>query len=512
VCYSSLFLPNINCNNLNLMISKNLIKSSLIYTVFGALPMVSGFILLLFYTNINYINKSDFGAFIIYISFTLFVQTLINLGLDTYIGVSYFENKHNKLINKSKIGAITGYLLLWGLIVSVIFSLSGENIFRLVFQSKDIFFYPYGFMAVITAFCNSYFKTYTNLLINQEKSTRFALVNSVNFILTLGISLSGLFLYPLTLVGPMWGRLLSGIGIFLIAFISFSVEFPFRITLGNELKHALRFSLPVLLFLLLSWSISNIYPFIMKYFMTLNDVAIFGLVIQLTLLVEFLLNGMSSAIIPKVFGLIVDKKLTGSTPELNKYFSGFNAFALLVIPASSFFIPLILPLIISKDYEASFIFLSMLNIGFASRGLYNYFLTPIYIFKKTNVLPKMYLITAIFQIIITVLLIKYFGIWGAVFANLITKVIQNLFLFLASRKFFIYKFNALKFIWLPLIITIVIICSEYFVTLYNIHIIRLLQMAFSYLIVYIFYRNEAESLLKDLFSKVNIRFGSKENI
>lgn len=139
------------------MISKNLIKSSLIYTVFGALPMVSGFILLLFYTNVNYISKPDFGAFIIYISFTLFLQTLINLGLDTYVGVSYFENKHDKIINKSKIGALTGYLVLWGIIIIAIFSLTGESIFKLVFQSKDIFFYPYGFIAVITAFCNSFF-------------------------------------------------------------------------------------------------------------------------------------------------------------------------------------------------------------------------------------------------------------------------------------------------------------------------------------------------------------------
>jgi O-antigen/teichoic acid export membrane protein len=494
------------------MISKNLIKSSLIYTIFGALPMVSGFILLLFYTNVNYISKPDFGAFIIYISFTLFVQTLINLGLDTYIGVSYFENKHDKLINKSKIGALTGYLVLWGIIIIAIFSLTGESIFKLVFQSKDIFFYPYGFMAIITAFCNSYFKTYTNLLINQQRATRFALVNSINFIATLGFSLSGLFLYPLTLTGPMWGRMLSGIVIFIIAFFSFSVEFPLRISLGKELKQTLHFSLPVLLFLLISWSISNIYPFIMKYFMTLNDVAIFGLVLQLTLLVEFLLNGMSSAIIPKVFGLITDKKLTGSTPELNKYFSGFNAFALIVIPASTFFIPLFLPLLISKDYEASFIFLAMLNIGFASRGLYNYFLTPIYLFKKTSVLPKMYLITAFLQIIISVVLIKHFGIWGAVAANFITKVIQNLLLFLASRKFFNYEFNVFKFIWLPLIVTLVIIFSEYFVTESNLDLIRLVQMVFSYLMVYIFYRNEAVALFKDLLSKSNIHLKSITNI
>lgn len=481
------------------MISKNLIKSSLIYTIIGALPLISAFFLLIFYTR--YLSKADYGAFVIYISFTGLIQILVNLGLDTLIGVSYFESKHDKVLLRKKIGGITGYLLIWGAFIALISGILGENIFELIFKGKGLFFYPYGLMAVLTAIFNSYFKTYTNLLINQEKPTRFAIVNMANFVMTITFSLGGLFMFPFTLIGPMCGRFLSGIGIFIIAFLSLAKESKIRIVLGDELKQTLRFSLPLLVFFLISWSISNLSTFIMANIMTLQDVGIFGLVLQFTLLVEFVLNGMGSSVMPKVYGLIKDKQLTGSTPELNKYFSGFNAIALLVIPASTFFIPLILPFLISKDYETSFIFLSILNIGFASRGLYNYFLTPIYYFRKTNVLPKIYMITAVIQIIISIVLIRHFGIWGAVAANLITKVIQNFFLFIVSRKFFTYSFNSLKFIWLPLIVTTVVICSEYFVSTYNLHFIRLLQMAFSYLLVYIFYRNEVGALLKDLHGK-----------
>jgi len=491
------------------MISKNLIKSSLIYTIIGALPLISAFFLLIFYTR--YLSTSDYGAFVIYISFTGFMQILVNLGLDTFIGVSYFESKHDNDTLRIKIGEITGYLLLWGLFIAIIFSLMGNGLFKLLFQGKEISFYPYGLMAVATAFFNSYFKTYTNLLINQEKPTRFAIVNMANFVMTISFSLWGLFLFPFTLIGPMWGRLLSGIGIFIIAFFSFAKESKITIVLGDELKQTLHFSLPLLVFFLISWSLSNANTFIVVNIMSLQDVAIFGLVIQFASLVEFVLNGMGSSVMPKVYGLIKDKQLTGSTPELNKYFSGFNAFSLLIIPASTFLIPLILPLFISKDYETSFIFLSVLNISFASRGLYNYFLTPIYYFRKTNVLPEIYLITAVIQIIISIILIKQFGIWGAVAANLITKVIQNFFLFIVARKFFAFKFNLFKFIWLPTIVTIVVICSEYFVSKHNLHYVRLLQMAFSYLLVYIFYRNEFKELMKDLYAKFIIRRKKEES-
>jgi O-antigen/teichoic acid export membrane protein len=467
------------------------------------LPLASAFFLLLFYTN--YISTGLYGALVIYVSFTGFVQILINMGLDAYIGISYFDSRRDPRVLKGKISAITGYLLIWGLFITALFLLLGKNLFSLVFQGKDIFFYPYGLMSVVTAFCNSYFKTYTNLLINQEKPDRFAVVNLANFVMTIAFSLTGLFMFPETLIGPMWGRLLSGFGIFLIAFISLGKQSVARIKLGAELKQALHFSFPVLLFFLFSWSISNIYPFILKYFMTLQDVAIFGLALQFTLLVEFVLNGMGNSISPKIFAMIKEHDLKGSTPELNKYFSGFNAFSLLLIPASTFFIPLFLPLLISKDYEASFIFLSVLNIGFASRGLYNYFLAPIYLFKKTSVLPRMYLVTAIVQIIISIVFIKYFGIWGAVAANLLTKIIQNFLLYIAARKFFSFNFSVVKFIWLPLLVTVVITGSEYFINGHNLHLIRLLQMAFTYSLVYFYYRNEVKALLIDLTEKLNLK-------
>jgi len=485
------------------MISKSLIKSSFIYTIIGSLPLVSGFFLLLFYTN--YLTTTTYGALVIFVSFTGFLQVLINLGLDAYISISYFDNRRNHEKLKKKISAITGYLIIWGLFITFLFSIFGENLFSLLFQGKDILFYPYGFMSVLTAFCNSYFKTYSNLLINQEKPVRFAIANIANFVMTIAFSLTGLFLFPNTLIGPMWGRMLSGIGIFLIAFFSFYKESGMRILPDKELKKAMQFSIPVLIFFLFSWSISNIYPFILKHFMTLQDVAILGLVFQFTLLVEFVLNGMSSSITPKTYSIIKDQELTGSTPELNKYFSGFNAFALLIIPAATFFIPLILPLLINKDYQASFIFLSVLNIGFMSRGLYNYLLTPIYLFKKTSILPKMYLITAIIQILLSITLIKHFGIWGAISANLLTKIIQNFLLYLGARKFFTFRFNTIKFIWLPLIVTVAVICSEYFVSNQNLNLVRLAQMVFTYILVYVFYNNEILIIIKELSSKYKIR-------
>lgn len=478
------------------MISKDLIKSSFTYTVIGALPIASGFLLLLFYTN--YITKADFGALVLYISFTLFVQILTNFGLDTYIGISYFEHKHDPNLLKERIGNIVSYLLVVGIICILIFLFIGKPLFNLVFKGKDLFFFPYGWMSVLTAFFNSFFKTYSNLLINQQRPVKFAVINSANFVMTIGFSLAGLFMYPYTLIGPMWGRLLSGVGIFIIALVSFQKEFPFHFEVGDALKKAISFSLPVLIFFLLSWVISNIYPWIMKQFMSLDEIAVFGLAIQFTLLIEFTLNGLSSAYMPKVYELLKKDNLFHSTPDLNKYFSAFNALSLLLITLSTFILPLIMPFLIPKNYAPTYLFLALLNISFASRGLYNYFLAPIYFHRKTKVLPKVYTYTATIQIILSIILIKYFSIWGAIWANLITKIIQNIFLYQESHKFFNFKFNVNKLIGLPLLVTVIIIITEYFATFDNIHWIHLIQLIITTFLVWYVYRNE----MVDLFLSI----------
>lgn len=488
------------------MISKNLLKSSFIYTFIGALPLASAFFLLPFYTN--YLSKSDFGLLALYISFSAFIQIIINSGLDTYIGISFFEHKGHEDKLNSQIGSIAAYLLLLGIIVIFLLTVFGNPIFSLIFKNSEMHFFPFGLMSVLTAFFNSFFKTYTNLLINQKRPDRFLWVNSANFIMTIGFSLTGLLMYPFSLTGPIWGRFLSGVGIFIIALYSFQNEFGLRFKFGSTFRNAFTFSLPVLIFFFLQWIVSNNYPYIIDHLMTTEDIAMFDFAVKCTLLIEFALSGLSSAIMPNVFALLKNKALKGSTPELNKYFSTFTAVSLVVIPFLTLIIPILVPLVkIKADYFEAFIFIAILGISFVSRGLYNYFLAPIYFFKKTKVLPKIYLFTAIIQITASIIFIKYWGLWGAVWASLLTKILQNVFLYLEARRFFIFRFNKLKLIILPLLVISLISISEAFFSYQNLFWKHLTQFLFSFLLVTIVYRKEiidfSTFIWKTYFRKIN---------
>ena len=236
--------------------------------------------------------------------------------------------------------------------------------------------------------------------------------------------------------------------------------------------------------------------------MTREDIAIFDLAVKCTLLVEFILKGLASVIMPKIYEMIYKERLSYTTPEFNKYFSSFTAISLISIPVITFLIPLLLPLIVYKQaYNQSFLFLSILSIGFVSSGLTGYFQTPIYYFKKTKLLPKIYLYTAIIQVIITIFFIKYWGLWGAVAANLITKFVQNVFLYSEARKLFLFKFNIIKLVVLPLVVVAYVVVSEIFISQHNMHWIRLSQLIVSIGLVTLIYRKELLSFFKQFIMK-----------
>src|SRR5688500_9954964 len=78
-------------------ISKDFLKSSVIYTVAGSLPMVSAVLLLPFYSA--YLSTSDFGALSIYLAFSLLIQyiTTYSFDISLYIHFHEFKNEPKKL-------------------------------------------------------------------------------------------------------------------------------------------------------------------------------------------------------------------------------------------------------------------------------------------------------------------------------------------------------------------------------------------------------------------------------
>jgi O-antigen/teichoic acid export membrane protein len=273
------------------------------------------------------------------------------------------------------------------------------------------------------------------------------------------------------------------------------------------LRGLLSFCLPVFAFFIITWVISSLDRFIIKAFMQSSDVGIYDFIVKCTLIIDFVLNGLSSAVTPKIFNILKNQKITSNTTEMNHYFNGFIFVTLLLVPFIVVIIPLVIPVIIKKhDYYAGFQYVSLLGLGFLARSLYLMYIIPLYYFKKTTSLPIALLGSAIIQVSLSVIGIKEFGIIGAVWANFLSRPLQALFLYFAARRVFTFRFNFFKQLYLPIFYGVITIIS-YFIFREK-HLIQVygIQMIIVYIAIAFVFRKELPTLIGTFLGSRYLKF------
>ena len=482
------------------MISKQFFKSSIIYSLVGSLPYISGIILIPFFTI--YLTPQQFGVNALFYSMMVFFQVLAGFGMDYFIGVYYYEYKDKKQQLRELMGTVLLLSLVIGLFLIIFMGLAGPFAFRLLWpEITGLSFFPFGIITLITAIFTAGFKSYTGLLINQQRVEKFFWMNILNFVLTIGTTFLLLHLFPFTLYGPILGRLIPMTVSFLLTVIFISQEFG--LTFKTELlRPLLSFCIPIVVYSILVWVVNNIDRFVITHFIPdTTYVGVFDIAVKITLFIDLIQMGLMNTINPKIFRIWKDQNLRESSLEVNRYYNGFTALTILIIPVILISVPYLLPIVIKKTiYYQALLYLPLLCLGFATRGWFYMFMSPIYYFKKTKVLPKIFLFSAIFQIICSVLLIKYFGIMGAVWANFLVKPIQALVVYSESRKIFRFEFNRWKIVYLPVIFILIGVVCEIITTQNTRLYFNILQLMISLLLVFFAYRNELIPLLRKRFT------------
>lgn len=480
-------------------ISKSFIKSSFIYSFIGALPLASSVLLLPFYGNSSLLSTDDFGLLAIYIALSELVRILFSYSADNYLGINFIHNSETPSQRRKFIGTSALFLIIFGTGMALLFSLAGDFLFTFIFPGKDVNFYPYGLLSILTGLFTGIFKAYTALMIYRQRPNPYFWSNMLHFVLVISFSVTGLYLFPMSLDGPIWGRFLSSASTFIWAMIYFGRESRFEYS-RSILKDLISYSTPLYIFYILTWVISNIDRYFILGILSEKDVAIFDFAVKITLIVELLQAGLSAAINPKVFQIWKknDSRPEGSV-EINKYFNGFTLINQISMPLLYVGVVFFIPFIVSNsDLYDSFLLLPVLFAGMVSRVWLLYLLTPIYYFKKTKVLPVIYAIVAVFQVFVTYFLIRNVGIEGAVWANFMSKIAQVVLVFLFVRKFYTFSVNPRKFIWYPVIYIVMLVATDVFMSGYNQYVIAAAQLVILVIIGFFMFRNELVPFAKSL--------------
>jgi O-antigen/teichoic acid export membrane protein len=479
------------------MISRRFIKSSLIYSLIGSLPLVSGVILIPFFTS--KLNTDQFGVNAIYFSLITLFQVIINYGIDMYIGVRYFDYKDNTEMLNKHIGNVFSVSLVYGLFIIALIVALGPGIFRFVFGSQ-LSLYPWGFFTVLTAFFNGIIKSYSSLLINQQRPATYFWINITNFALIVVTSLVLLERFPYTLNGPVLGRLIPSIitGLLVLAIVKLNYGFTIR---KEFISKILLFTTPLVIYAILNWGFFNIDRFIIiKVFKNASYVGIFDIASKIALVLELLCAGLASAINPRVFTRWKEGKGNEDDRDIMKYYNGFLAIILLAIPLLVISAPILVHLFISKPvyYEAT-AYLMVLSLGFIPRMFLYMYITPLYYFNKTAYIPKAFFFAAIIQITMTYLMVQYFGLWGAAWSSFLSKLVVAYFIYLGSRKVYQFTINVKKQIYLPLTYIIMMLMIDQLISQNHNYLGYGISVILGSTLVFFVFRREIKILAKTLF-------------
>lgn len=489
--------------SLTFMISKSFFKSSLIYSVVGALPMLSGFILLPFYTS-DLLSEKNYGYLTLHLSFTLLFQSFIILCLENFIGPVIFESKHDPKELKKKISSINYYSLLYATLIIVLLLIVGPFIFKFGFkEAAPMQFYPFMLCTILTSFFNAYFKLYCNQLIYTEKPKQYLVVNVVNFFATIFISIAGLYFYGDSIMGPLMGRLLSGIIIFVIAFIFLNKEYGIKQD-SEFLVEIRKFCIPLIIYCILNWIFNYADRLFIEKMLTTELVGLFDFGIKCTLGIEILFTGMNNSIYPKIYSLISENASQEKLREhLNKYASGYLIAIILAIVFTLITVPFVIEIFIKKTfYHKALAFLAILSIGQVLKVLYYIYISPLYYFKRTDLVARSFVFATIIQLTLAFTLIYFWHFNGAIAAYILAKPFQVLFAYIESNRFIHFPINIIKQIVLPIMLLIVVFALQILVgnnqVLYYNPIIGTIIL----MITAIFYRNEIKPLLKFIKQKL----------
>jgi len=212
------------------------------------------------------------------------------------------------------------------------------------------------------------------------------------------------------------------------------------------------------------WVINYFDRLLMAAIISMSDLGVYDFTIKCLLVLDFVISGMFNSFFPKILSRSSEQALEGSSIEINRYFHGLTAAIMMMVSGTIFVLPLLITLITvllkKPDYAESVQFVPYASLVFLLRGMKFFFGMPYNTMKHSRPLPVIFLIVSAGKVVLSYLLIKQFGIYGAIGATLVAGGVEVVLLWLWMRARFSYFFNALKLIVGPLLLLVTVLVSE----------------------------------------------------
>ncbi len=314
--------------------------------------------------------------------------------------------------------------------------------------------------------------------------------------MTVVVSVGGLYLFPDSLIGPMYGRLFSGLIIFLIGLCVFKSNSLFVFD-KTFIKDLFKFCVPYVFYVISGWVLMQIDRYILQLYIPNTELNAYDLLLKCFYGIEFIQNSLSAVIYPKVYELWAKSKTNATSPESNRYFNVLTAINIVQLTVFCIVIPWVYRLFVNNPvFFQSENYIGILATGYALRSILSFYLAGILFTSNVYTLLKIFGISALVQILLTWPASQAYGLNGAIYAGLSTKVLQVVLCIWLASKSFNYKFNVYKILVLPFAYLLVNGFSYLILPKYNLSF-YVFEFLFFGCLLYFLFRQEIRKVLEN---------------
>ncbi|MFC2121400.1 lipopolysaccharide biosynthesis protein [Bacteroidota bacterium] len=417
-----------------------------IYTGSSVILKAGAIILIPLYTK--FLTPDQYGIMSLIAAIMSIILSITYLGLDESLKRYWVNVEDNRNLHKSMMSTIITSYLIWAIIFLGIFYILQKWIIGALINDYEAIadYLPIGYAIIFFSFFQKILK---DVFIYEGKSITFSYFNILQLIISVILSVIAVGYFNLELWGIYSVNLFINLSIAIIG-IFYLKKYLFGKISIISLKKYLQFGIPLIPHVLSFTLLAVIGRIILEKHVLLSTLGIFGLGYTLGSSVDLIGKGFRRAFNP-TFLRKTEKEYRDN--KLNNFYINFGKEyfpKILVCFLSLYFLYFLwikevcLVLIKNSDYFECYNIIPILIIGYMFIIISNVLKMVLFYEKHTKHITSTTVISALINIILCLLLIPLWGIYGAAISITISLILRSIMIMLLVVRISKMKINYLK--------------------------------------------------------------------
>jgi O-antigen/teichoic acid export membrane protein len=435
---------------------RDFIASGAVYTILGFLPTASR--LFLFPLFLHYLTPDDFALISLNTMVASILPTFMTLGIEQAMNKYYFDFVKFPKIEKVFISTLIISIISFSIALSSIFIVSGPFLFSL-FKSHRFTFYPFGITALLTAVPSSLNMLYLSYLRCRKDLKNYVILN--------------LGLFVLGALGEIIGIILLRMDVEHLVWIKPLIMWPFMLVATAGLLYktgihfekrlfwlSLRYSSPLLPHLLFNLVFVYWDRLMIEHNLNLTYLAIYNLTMAISGVIDIFEQALRNATFPNIFKLLKENVYT-NVGAISRIHTINGLILMTIVGCVSIIVPIGDYYFLKPVYRPLIYLIPFALIISVIRFFYIVYAEPLFFFKKVGHVSASTFLQGSFSIFFNFLLIPKFGLMGAIIANIMSKCIQVMYIYITSLSIKIFRYKV-EFILTSMVALIAILIGVTF--------------------------------------------------